>query len=464
MNDGLEALRNEDVDNAPRDGGTESMARSHSTGVLPLPLVTGAARAEAPQARNRKPHVLFLNAQDALGADIAVHLMLARTLDRSQVRVSAATSLREAPGVSARSTFESIEDLTLLTLDLGRPIGRHRGLARALPVLHNLRGMFSLVGLARWCRSHDVDVIHVTERPRQALFGLLVAQLAGCACIIHAHTNYYGRDASRFSNWRLHRADAVVGVSNFVASTFQQLGKLPANRVFGLHNAVDGDLFRPDVADAARLAMRRRLGVPPDAILIGCVARLMQWKGQETLLDAFAIVRQTYPHAHLVLAGVSAEQAPDGQGDYRDYLVRRIAALGLEDAVTFPGFLPQTDMPEFYGALDLVAHPSVEEPFGLAVVEAMAASRPVIAVNRGGIPEIISDGVDGLLVPAEQPAAMAAAINRVIEQPAFAAELARAGRTRVLEKFTPEIQANRMLEIYQTVLARRRAQPTVGVA
>jgi glycosyltransferase involved in cell wall biosynthesis len=412
----------------------------------------------------RRPHVLFLNAQDALGADIAVHLMLARTLDRRQVRVSAATSLREAPGVSARKTFESIEDLTLLTLDLGQPIGRHHGLARALPVLRNLRGMLSLVGLARWCRTHDVDVIHVTERPRQALFGLLVAQLAGCACIIHAHTNYYGRDASRFSNWRLHRADAVVGVSNFVASTFQQLGKLPANRVFGLHNAVDGDVFRPEVANAARVAMRRRLGLPVDAIAIGCVARLMAWKGQDTLLEAFAIVRQKFPTAHLVLAGTSAEPAPDGQGDYRDYLSRRITALDLDDAVTLPGFLPQTDMPQFYGAIDVVAHPSVEEPFGLAVVEAMASARPVIAVNRGGIPEIIRDGQDGLLVPAQQPELMAEAITRVLQQPTFAAELARAGRQRVLETFTPDIQATRMLSIYRRVLARRELghQPSQG--
>jgi len=100
-----------------------------------------------------------------------------RALDRRQIRVSAATSLREKPGASAPRTLEAIPDLTLLTLNLGRPIGQFRGLARAAAVVHNLRGMASLVGLARWCRANRVDEIHVTERPRQALFGLLVARM-----------------------------------------------------------------------------------------------------------------------------------------------------------------------------------------------------------------------------------------------------------------------------------------------
>jgi glycosyltransferase involved in cell wall biosynthesis len=406
---------------------------------------------------NPTPHVLFLNAQDGLGADVAVHLSLARTLDRRKVRVSAATSLREKPGASARRTLEAIPDLTLLTLDLGRPIGQSHGLGRATAVLHNLRGLASLVGLARWCRANRVDVIHVTERPRQALFGLLLARMADCACLIHAHTIYYPGDASRFANWRLGQADAVVGVSQFVARSFQQLGNLPASRVFAVHNAVDAELFRPEIVDAGRLKMRQQLGVPADVPLIGCAARLMHGKGQTTLLEAFEVVRKTVPAAQLVLVGLSAQGAPDGSGDYRDYLLRRIGALGMQGAVMLPGFVPQTEMPHFYGALDLLAHPSIEEPFGLAVVEAMASVRPIVAVDRGGIPEIIRRDVDGLLVPAEQPAAMADAIIGLLGNPALATRLAHSGRQRVLERFTPEIQAAAMLQVYETVVARRRA-------
>jgi colanic acid/amylovoran biosynthesis glycosyltransferase len=401
-------------------------------------------------------HVLFLNAHGGVGADFAVHLSLAYRLDRSKVRVSAATSVREVPGASAREAFERVPHLTLLPLELGRELGQKRGLARATAVLHNVRGMVGLATLARWCRKNGVDVVHVTERPRQALFGLALARLAGCSCLIHAHTSYYPQDLTRLSNWRLHQADAVVGVSRFTANSYQRVANLPPNRVFAVHNAVDSDLFRPDPDGVGRLAMRQRLGIPADVPAIGCVARLMRWKGQDFLLEAFAAVRRTRPNARLVLAGLSADQAPDGSGDYRDYLLRRIQALQLDDSVTLPGFLPQADMPQFYAALDLVAHPAMEEPFGLAVVEAMASLRPIVAVDGGGVPEIIRTGVDGLLVPGAQPAPLAEAILRLLGDPVLAERLVQSARQRVVEAFTPEIQAEAMLRVYEQVAGRVR--------
>jgi glycosyltransferase involved in cell wall biosynthesis len=115
-------------------------------------------------------------------------------------------------------------------------------------------------------------------------------------------------------------------------------------------------------------------------------------------------------------------------------------------------------MPDFYGALDLVAHPAMEEPFGLAVVEAMASGRPIVAIAGGGVPEIIRADVDGLLVPAEQPAAMAEAILRLHDDPVLAERLTRSARQRVLDRFTPEIQARAMEAVYTTVAARRQTR------
>lgn len=400
-------------------------------------------------------HVLFLSAHGGMGADAAVHVSLAHSLDRREVRVSAATSLREAPGASPSAAFGAVADLTLLPLELGRTFGTQRGFGRAMAMLHNVRGLASLVWLAGWCRKNKVDVIHVTERPRQVLFGLLLARMAGCASLIQAHTSYSPHDATRFANWRLHQADAVVGVSHFTAGTYQRHANLSPERVFAVHNAVDGGLFRPEAANHDRLAMRHRLGVPADVPVIGCVARLMRWKGQDTLLEAFASVRESLPAARLVLAGLPADCAPDGDGNYRDYLIRRIAALGLGGSVTLPGYIAQSEMPQFYAALDVVAHPAVEEPFGLAVVEAMACLRPLVASGSGGIPEIIRDEVDGLLVPPEQPAALAKAITRLFSNPASAQQMATSARERVLTTFTPELQAQAMLRVYQQVVDRQ---------
>ncbi|MBV9328509.1 MAG: glycosyltransferase family 4 protein [Chloroflexi bacterium] len=403
-----------------------------------------------------KPHILFLNAAEGFGADVAVHASLARALDRSRVRVSAATNVWESlPGVSARETFAAIPDLTLLPLDLGKPLGPRRGLARAQAIASNARGGLALSQLAIWARRNHVDLVHVTERPRQTLFGLYVARLAGCACLVHAHTSIYPGEATRLVRWRLKQADAIVGVSKFTTETYPRIAGVPADKVFAVLNAVNPRAFTPEIAAAGRASMRRRLGLPADVPVIACVARMSRWKAQHTIIDAFAQLRGRFADARLVLAGLPGDTALEGPGDFRDYLMRRADGLGLATSVSFPGFLSQADMPRFYGAIDVLAHPSHEEPFGLVLVEAMASGKPVVAVDGGGVPEIITSGRDGYLVPREAPGAMADAVMRVLCDPVHAREIGDAGRRRVLQAFTPEIQADAMLRVYQRVLTPR---------
>jgi hypothetical protein len=162
-------------------------------------------------------HVLFLNTRGALGADVSVHISLARTLNRQGVRVTAATGAYEVPGDSAHAAFASLTNIRLLTRELGRPLSGVGRLGRIAAAVHTARGAATLLPLASWCRRNHVDVVHVTDRPRDALFGLLLARLAGSRCLIHAHTNYYRHDASRLSDWTLQHADAIVGVSRFTA-------------------------------------------------------------------------------------------------------------------------------------------------------------------------------------------------------------------------------------------------------
>src|SRR5205823_5202154 len=126
----------------------------------------------------------------------------------------------------------------------------------------NLRGAANLVTLAIRCRRGNIDIIHVTDRPRDSLFGLILARLAGCACLIHAHTNYVPENFTNMNQWVFRHADAIVGVSNFTAATYRDAAGRKTPRIYGLPNAVDTTLFGQYVTPAQRLAMRQRLDVP----------------------------------------------------------------------------------------------------------------------------------------------------------------------------------------------------------
>jgi glycosyltransferase involved in cell wall biosynthesis len=186
----------------------------------------------------------------------------------------------------------------------------------------------------------------------------------------------------------------------------------------------------------------------------------MRGKDQATLLEAFAQVKRALPHARLVIAGAAADLAPDGlPGDYRAYLDRRAAELGIANSVVFPGFLPHGTMPKLYAAFDIFAHAALEEPFGLVVVEAMAQLVPVVAFNTGGVPEIIRDGIDGELVPAGDPTKMALRIVELASNAPRARQLALAGRERVETAFSPRGQATTMAAVYREVVRRRSGRP-----
>jgi len=346
-----------------------------------------------PGHRERRLKVLFLNTRDSLGADVAVHLSLIANLDRSQVEVWVASGLYEKSGPSTLAALGAIPGIMLLPLELGRSLGQ--GLAgRVKSFRFNALALLNLLRLSWLCRRQKIGVIHVTDRPRDALFGLLLARLGGSRCLIHAHTSYDRRNLNRLGDWVLKQADAVVGVSHFTANTYRREAGIAPQKVFAVHNAVDAGVFRPDLS-LEEPTIIRRLGICPGGPLIGCVARLSRWKDQATLLEALAELRTALPGVRLVLAGANFDSSPDGQGTYQEYLERRIKALGLENAVTFAGYLDHQEMPGLYNGFDVLAHPAVEEPFGLAVVEAMASGRPVVAVGEGGICEIIRDGLDG---------------------------------------------------------------------
>jgi glycosyltransferase involved in cell wall biosynthesis len=201
-----------------------------------------------------------------------------------------------------------------------------------------------------------------------------------------------------------------------------------------VHNGVD--LARYDRTEACcTLAEEYRL--EPNAQIVGVVGRLEPEKGHPTLIDAWPRVLRTVPDAYLLIVG---------EGSRREALEHQVAELGIGSRVIFTG--RRDDVPAVTAALDVAVLPSYREAQGLTILEAMALSRPVVASNVGGIPEMVEDGLTGLLVPPHDPEALAAAITRLLVDHSLADMLARAGHDLVHERFCLELMVRSIEDLY----------------
>jgi glycosyltransferase involved in cell wall biosynthesis len=236
-------------------------------------------------------------------------------------------------------------------------------------------------------------------------------------------------------------ADRVVANSEAVRQDAIGTEDLPPEKVSVIYNGLD--LARYDrVADETVRGLRQQLGLGAGPVVI-VVANLIAYKGHEYFLQAWAQVCRVFTDGVALLVG---------DGPVRKEREADARALGLEPRVRFLGI--RRDVPALLAAADLLVHPSLQEGFCNAVIEAMAAARPVVATDVGGNREAVVDGETGLLVPAADPDRLAAATLGVLEQPDRGAAWGRAGRRRAVERF----QQSRMVMEYQTLYTDLLAQ------
>ena len=228
------------------------------------------------------------------------------------------------------------------------------------------------------------------------------------------------------------RATRVITNSRATAHAFIAAGGRES-LVRVVHNGIDAAPFEAvagSSATALRASLRASLGIPAGAHVVALFGRFHPWKGQQVLLRALAELPNV--HALFVGAPLFGEEAFESSLHEQAARVDRIAGAAR---IHFVGF--RRDVPALMRAADVIVHASVlPEPFGRVVVEGMLAGRPVIATRAGGITEIAEDGVTALLVPPDDASALAAAIQRLRDDPALAARLAAAGQTHAREHFT----------------------------
>jgi glycosyltransferase involved in cell wall biosynthesis len=217
---------------------------------------------------------------------------------------------------------------------------------------------------------------------------------------------------------------------------------------------VDVTRFRP--RPERREEVRRSLGLPADARVIGCVANLNPEKGITDLVEAFIELHAAHPTTHLLLIG--AEH--DTHRNYVETIRRRLDMARATTSVHFVG--ERSDVDELLCAMDVFVLASHSEGTPTVVMEAMAAGLPVVCTRVGGTSEIVDDGADGALVPAADPRALAAAIRRILEDPAQSEALGAQARERAIADFSVERSAKAHLRAYRLALAHRPPSPGGG--
>jgi glycosyltransferase involved in cell wall biosynthesis len=217
-------------------------------------------------------------------------------------------------------------------------------------------------------------------------------------------------------------------------------------------NGVDLDRF---ALPAAPCTLRRDFGIPNDAILLGVVARLEPEKGHRILIDAMAEVVRRAPRTWLAIVG---------EGSLEGELRRQVEGLpaAARGQVVLTG--RRGDVAAVTSDLDVAVLPSLREAQGISLLEAMARQRPVVASAVGGIPEVVTDGESGLLVPPADPVGLADALVRVARSPVLREQLGEAGYRAVVERFSIGAQVRRIQEIYDEELARAGVRAALDAA
>ncbi|WP_112873229.1 glycosyltransferase family 4 protein [Paracoccus endophyticus] len=241
-----------------------------------------------------------------------------------------------------------------------------------------------------------------------------------------------------FTRWLIRRQDALIATSPQAASFLQR----PATVI--LHG-VDTAVFQPA---ADRDALRRDLGLNPDAVLVGCFGRVRAQKGVDLLVRAAIQVFPRHPRAQLILTG---RITPDNRA-FADGLMAQAAAAGLADRIRFLGEIPWDQVVRHYQALDLFAAPARWEGFGLTPLEAMACGVPVIAARVGAYETLVRDDETGTLIPRDDLPALAAALDRWLADDAARARAGQAARAHVAASHAIEGEARAIIAVYRGLL------------
>ena len=343
------------------------------------------------------------------------------------------------------ATHESFEHVIVCLTTSGPLESRLRAGVRVVTLNKQAgREIVSLAKLARTLRQLRPDVVHSRNWP--TIDTVIAARLARVPVVVHGEHGREaddpdGRNAGRNRVRRLLHPflNRFICVSHDLRRWLIEQVRIPASKVVTIHNGVDVTRFTGADRDAARAD----LGLDASDVVVGTVGRLDPVKGHAYLVQAFADVARRHPESRLVVTG---------DGPLRGELDHLVDTLGLRDRTRLLG--ERRDVPAILAALDVFVLPSVAEGISNTLLEAMATGLPVVVTRVGGNPELIQAETIGLLVPARQPASLAAAIARYVDDPHLRQLDGKNARQRAVERFSLARMADNYTAVYAGLLRR----------
>ena len=337
------------------------------------------------------------------------------------------------------------------------------GLRKAGFTVHNvsisrriepLGDMVSAVRLARLFRAQRYDLVH-THTSKAGFVGRLAARLAGVPMVVHTAHGFFFHE--NMSLWQHRIFEGIERLASrwtdlmFLQSPedyeyVQQCQLIPAERARWLGNGVDLSRFDPDAfdVDAVLTPLRQTLFGDGDHFFALMVASMIERKGHIHLIRAVSHLHGQYPQLRVLLVGV---------GPLMSELKADVAAAGLDNVVLFAGY--REDVPQLMAAADVYVLPSLSEGMPRSIIEAMGMQCPVIASDIRGSRELVVNGETGILFTASDAGSLAAALRRLIDDPAIGLTMGRAGRARALAEYDEELVFARLEAGYQDLFRSR---------
>src|SRR6202048_3136867 len=282
---------------------------------------------------------------------------------------------------------------------------------------------------------HRTPLIWHARRNDEMIAGLLLRSLGWPLKLIF--TSAAQRHHTWLTRWLIRRMDAVIATSALSAAFLERAATV-------VMHGVDTNSYAPPPDRAAAFAE----GGLPGRYAIGCFGRVRAQKGSDVFVEAMCRLLPRFPDFTAVMVGAVT---PEHMAFAND-LKKRIEAAGLPSRIVITGELEIEDVQRWYRRLTIYAFTSRNEGFGLTLIEAMAAGAALVASRAGAAELVVEDGVTGVLTPSGDVDALVAALEPLMRDPASAAAMGERGRARVLEKFSLDAEANRIAEVYRTLV------------